>query len=667
MKPYYSDGDVTLFLGDCVETMRRLPENTFDAIVTDPPYGLEFMGKEWDQLGTGRKGNPFDPHGPSFHKGGSIPLPPTPSFGRKRMPKCHICGKWKYNASKKNECRCEVPEFVVDTWTYPQRMQSWHHTWALEALRVLKPGGHAVIFGGTRTHHRLWCAVEDAGFEVREMLAWVHGQGFPKNLNVSKHVDRCGCSALQYRHETESPEPRENMRGVRPSVGGGESLSGGPQPDLFAEMQRAADFNGEEGRTAAEPEAEDSDALLGVRSGVRDAPESAGEGGPADVLKEVQRNQSLEASDQVLKQRSGQEEARQRLERPEQSSVEGWRDLLQDPRQLQEHPVSPSADLGEADGEGGRLHHGASADNGSDMRPPSDENRSGESSRSRSHKQHPKQPRTVARQQEPQDSRTWPLCSRCGKPIIPDGLGTALKPAWEPILLCRKPIERTVAHNVQKHGTGALNVDGCRVGTGEVLASHHGTGRGVAMQGNVEGNWPKPYEPGDAGAENVQMLGRWPANLVLDEEAAAMLDAQSGETSERSRTINAQASIGYGGSNVPFQTQVHGDSGGASRFFYTSKAGPDERGGSKHPTVKPRDLMLWLCKLITPPGGLILDPFIGSGTTAVAARMGGFRCVGIDNNEEYLSHAAERLRLGDEGLCEVAESKKAGAEQGVLW
>ena len=163
--------------GDCLDIMRGMEPNSVDAIVTDPPYGLEFMGKEWDTLGTGRKGNPFDPHGPSFNKGGSVPLPPTPSYGRKRMPKCRLCGKWKYNHCKASECHCDQPDFEMDTWTYPQRMGDWHYAWAIEALRVAKPGCHLLAFGGTRTSHRLTCAIEDAGWEIRDCLMWVYGSG----------------------------------------------------------------------------------------------------------------------------------------------------------------------------------------------------------------------------------------------------------------------------------------------------------------------------------------------------------------------------------------------------------------------------------------------------------------------------------------------------------
>jgi len=360
-------------------------------------------------------------------------------------------------------------------------MQSWHHAWALEALRVLKPGGHLVAFGGTRTHHRLWCAVEDAGFEVRDSLMWIYGSGFPKSLDVSKALDKAAGAKREKVQPGNPPAYQRSIGNTRP-----------------------------------------------------------------------------------------------------------WMD---DPH----HKIDGNEPITDA-------------------------------------------------------ARQW------------QGWGTALKPAWEPILLARKPIERSVAHNVRKHGTGALNVDGCRVGsTVETWPVSRGYSR------HDPGSPIKATQP----TGNIPS-GRWPANLVLDEGAAAMLDAQSGERESKwgaSKALLPDSMFlnePHGADRRDACNQWVGDSGGPSRVFYTAKAGPDECGGSKHPTVKPRDLMLWLCRLVTPPGGLILDPFVGSGTTAVAARMGGFRCVGIDNNEEYLAHARERLRLGDEILYTVYSSRKNGAEQGVL-
>lgn len=190
-----------------------------------------------------------------------------------------------------------------------------------------------------------------------------------------------------------------------------------------------------------------------------------------------------------------------------------------------------------------------------------------------------------------------------------EGWGTALKPAWEPIIVARKPLIGTVVANVTAHKTGALNIDGCRIQREESDRFEYGRNpilppiSSVSLGGFSE---ISPYHPHDR--------GRWPANVVLDEDAAATLDAQVGVK------------------------------GGASRFFYTPKATKNERGdGNNHPTVKPIALMRWLIRMVTPPGGVILDPFAGSGTTLLAADDEGFSGIGIELSEEYVSIARSRL------------------------
>jgi len=179
-----------------------------------------------------------------------------------------------------------------------------------------------------------------------------------------------------------------------------------------------------------------------------------------------------------------------------------------------------------------------------------------------------------------------------------------LKPASEDWWLFRKPLDGTVAANVLAHGTGAINVDGCRISGAPRTTHAAGNIRGAECFGG--GQRVGVVEPGAA--------GRWPANVALDEEAAAMLDEQTG------------------------------DSGGASRFFYTAKASRKERGeGNVHPTVKPLALMRWLVRLVTPPGGTVLDPFAGSGTTLLAARAEGFGAVGIEREAEYVEIMRKRL------------------------
>ena len=278
--------------GDCLQVLATLPDACVDAVVTDPPYGLAFMGKRWDY---------------------------------------------------------DVPSKEI-----------WE-----QCLRVLKPGGHLLAFAGTRTQHRMAVNIEDAGFEIRDMIAWVYSQGFPKSHNLK-----------------------------------------------------------------------------------------------------------------------------------------------------------------------------------------------GE----------------------------W------------EGFGTALKPSLEPVTMARKPFSQTVAANVLQHGTGALNVDGCRVqGPG---AMKWETPRG--------GIWSTDSEATAQLVQNTQ--GRWPANLIHDgsDETSALLSD-------------------------------------AARFFYTPKASTAERQGVTHPTVKPLDLMAYLCRLITPPNGTILDPFMGSGTTIKAAMSEGFKAIGIERDPDYFAMAQQRL------------------------
>lgn len=222
------------------------------------------------------------------------------------------------------------------------------------------------------------------------------------------------------------------------------------------------------------------------------------------------------------------------------------------------------------------------------------------------------------------------------------GWGTALKPAWEPIVVARKPLGGTVAANVLRHGTGALNIDGCRIEGGErpVMVRTSTVVAAKSMAGESSG--------ATASGETTT-AGRWPANVVLNEEAAERLDGEVGELTsganptrrgaDGSRTVLG-AFAGQENAHAPRGQ----DTGGPSRFFYTAKASTAERDGATHPTVKPLALMRWCVRLVTPPGGVVLDPFAGSGTTLLAARDEGFRAIGIEREAEYAAMAAHRLR-----------------------
>lgn len=379
-------GSTQLMFGDCLERMRELPDNSIDAIVCDPPYGLSFMGKNWD-------------HG--------------------------------------------VPG--VAYW--------------LETLRVLKPGAYILSFGGQRTYHRLTCAIEDAGYEIRDCVMWVFGTGFPKSLNVSKAIDKA-----------------------------------------------------------------------------------------ARVV-------------------------------PTTSAAKQW-----------------------------------------------------------------------------------------------DGWGTALKPAYEPIVFARKSLVGTVVQNILEYGCGAINIDACRVGSSEKVQSAAGR---IGFESERDDNYTKGQ------GRIYSDRGRWPANFIhdgSDEVLELFPQTKSGaiKPSHKRNTAGGNQ-ITHGkmkGVNGP---ESEANSGSAARFFYCAKASRTERdaglsgipqsggeltnriegsaglnspragagrtsgGINNHPTVKPIVLMQYLCRLVTPPNGVILDPFMGSGSTGIAAKQEGFRFIGIENDSNYYGIAAGRI------------------------
>lgn len=248
-----------------------------------------------------------------------------------------------------------------------------------------------------------------------------------------------------------------------------------------------------------------------------------------------------------------------------------------------------------------------------------------------------------------------------------EGWGTALKPAHEPIIMARKPFKGTVASNVLAYGTGALNIDATRIAAESRpnhVADYKDTENNV-FAGRMNGSLA-----GGSKVEGVTDLGRWPANVILDPEAGALLDEQTGTLTSGKPAGGdgphiAKASVGVGGGaalegsadgslrSEGVEYHLYGDSGGASRFFYCAKTAKSERNAglpaglaNNHPTVKPVRLMEWLVKMVTPPGGTVLDPFCGSGTTMVAAERLGLDGIGIDRDDEdqYLAVARHRIR-----------------------
>lgn len=226
------------------------------------------------------------------------------------------------------------------------------------------------------------------------------------------------------------------------------------------------------------------------------------------------------------------------------------------------------------------------------------------------------------------------------------GFGTALKPAFEPIVIARKPLDGTVAENVLKWGTGALNIDACRIATSENLNG------GAYSQGDKRQADATSYYTGTKAGEFTQPEGRWPANVIHDGSDAATRafpDTQSGELLPHHRKSGAGL-VGSGTFAIRDRTgegsaPFGGDAGSASRFFYSAKADSDDRLGSKHPTVKPVDLMQWLVRLVTAPGQTVIDPFAGTGTTGEAAWREGRRAVLIEREAEYQADIARRMKL----------------------
>lgn len=394
--------DYTLIGGDCLEKTKELPDNSIDTIITDPPYGLLFMGKGWD------KGVPGEIY-------------------------------WK------------------------------------EFLRVAKPGAMLFAFGGTRTHHRLMCAIEDAGWEIRDVMMWVYGSGFPKSHSIGKAVDK-------------------HLGAKRTEVIG---------KDVYA--NRGAGING----------------------------------------------------------------------------------------------ATFKYDKSNADTRG-------------DITAPATEQ---------------------AQQWEP--------------------YGTALKPAYEPIIIAMKPIDGTFANNALTWGVAGLHIDNGRIGTDDDNRRNSRGGENGLLGSDT-------FKIRERYASDQIKTGRWPANFILShsadcDESTCADDCPVAELGRQSGTLTSGA---LNQASVKAENRVYGkhagyanpkqyqpDTGTAARFFYTAKASKKERGAyNNHPTVKPLSVLEYLCKLsITPTGGIVFDPFMGSGSTGVAALNCGRSFIGIDITDEYVEIARRRL------------------------
>ncbi len=425
--------------------MSKLPDCSVDSVVTDPPYHLT----------SGKKGG-----------SGEASVNLNTPHGRARITTGFMGKKW-------------------DGGDVAHDPAVWR-----ECLRLLKPGGHLLAFGGSRTYHRLACAIEDAGFEIRDQIQWIYGSGFPKSLDVSKAIDAAAGAERE-------ALPRIRVDGKATGNGGATFMSG-------------------------------STVNMDYPNAVTDA------------------------------------------------------------------------------------------------------------------------------------AKQW------------NGWGTALKPAHEPIVLARKPLISTVAQNVLQHGTGGLNIDGCRIGIEQ--RTYKGMSANQPAVGTFrDDNWqPKDIE--------VTVNGRWPANVIHDGSEEVL--ARFPESNGGAWPANG-ARFGYsGGERQQNGERTEMDTGNAARFFYCAKASKEDReeglehsgrqyvrrddgqpygtntnthrpDGSKrkpvppkgnyHPTVKPTDLMRYLCRLVTPPGGIVLDPFCGSGSTGKAAILEQLNFIGIELSAEYCELSQKRI------------------------
>lgn len=503
----------------------------------------------------------------------------------------------------------------------------------IKALRVAKPGAHLLAFGGTRMFHRLMVAIEDAGWEIRDTIMWVYSSGFPKSKNLDNLRGEVFCDC-----ETQS----KAECGVR--------------------QMRAADVS-------AQVDAEQEQREI-LQPGLQE------QGSPTQGWLEF-------PSAEIW---------------AEQSSMEGRGHASEQERELRSGAIRPSAGMGAANGAQGRVCDGASAGDGGMVRPSADTHGDRSPSQPQAARERENESGIMAGQSEPQTSGAWPICGGCGKPRIPRGLGTALKPAWEPIVVARKPLAGTVAENVLAHGVGALNIDGGRVQTKDSLG---GGDQSVNIKKKGEG-WDRPWmhdesakaahaERVNANVVKAEALGRWPANLIHDgsDEVVSLFPSEAGAAAPvtvRNGDKFRNTFGAFGGDIDEAGSTFRGDTGTAARFFYCAKAsradrneglegrdkkplnwssgtqnpgsfqaeGTDRTSENHHPTVKPTELMRYLCRLVTPPKGLILDPFAGSGSTGKAAVLEGFRFVGIELEAEHVEIARARI--------EAATPRQAGLE-----
>lgn len=495
---------VQVFHGDCVEVLKGFTDCSFDSVVTDPPYGLEFMGKEWDSFGRTRE---YEPREGYADKG------ILPHYGR--GGRSQDVDRFKRRAN--------------------QEFQNWCEEWAVECFRVLKPGGHLLAFGGTRTYHRMACGIEDAGFEVRDSLHWIYGSGFPKSLDISKAIDKAA--------------------GVEREIIG----NGAPRSSLY---------------------------------------EHSGTGRAQDATKFANEYAITAPATDVAKQ------------------WEGWGTAL---KPAHEPIVVARKPLAEKTVAANVLKYGTGGINIDACRVVRDaDDHSGWSA--------------SGSKASDNDSMSGPNYARDPKP---DAGGR-----WPPnVLLTHSEECKPIGTRQVRNQSGSVSGDELSKPTKDCYGEYDRV----------------PFMAyGDHGLESVEAWECVPGCPVkeIDRQSGTRKSAYPGRPDQA--TAYAGTSVNGDGATYLSDKDAglsYSDVGGASRFFscfkYQAKAPKSQRptvdGVAAHPTVKPIELMQWLVRLVTPSGGIVLDPFAGTGTTGEACLEEGFKCVLIEKDEGYLKLIQARL------------------------
>ena len=556
------DGAIRLIHGDCLEVLPTLDADSVDSIVCDPPYGLEFMGKEWDRLGdVGKTSHSGIDQEPGF-KGFRLP-----NYNGSANKKCRTCGRWAWDYPDR-KCTCERPDFPNVKAHQAAIMQAWHHQWAVEAFRVLKPGAHLLAFGGTRTYHRMVCAIEDAGFEIRDCIMWVYGSGFPKSLDVSKQLDRMAGA------EREVVAKGKAGRNALGQDSGWNKTYNPDQFDITAPATEAArQWDG--WGTALKPSVEP---VVVARK---------------PLISTVAAN--------VLRYGTG----------------------------------AINVDACRVDGPGWTKPDGAS---GAGFK----------------------------------TDKFMGAAGR-GEPTQAFGVRESTQGRWPANLILSYPsdlyelrddVTTDQLRALVEHLVNRGRVEAARevVGGFPETSSHDTTPGGDLAKTSAGTSWfvnhhtKRPIGRGDSGS-SARFFKNCPpdalSELPPDLQALFVLCPNPGKDEVVGgfpETDGAHGGKGnfrqhtWAGSGIETEQDIKRDAGGsAARFFYCAKSSSDERGDSRHPTIKPLDLIEYLIRLVTPPGGTCLDPFLGSGTTAAAAHRQNFRCIGIEREAEYFADCIERM------------------------